>query len=383
MPECIRCGIPLPENAVYCHMCGKKQQAQPRKRKKRSHANGLGTVYKRGRSWYCERTFGYELVDGKARRVYARKGGFKTSGEATAYLPQLEPRHVIVNPEITFKALYEQWLPGHEEKVSHSTINCYKAAFKYFEPIYYVRFSALKTASLQQCLDNCGQGKRTRQNMKALGTLLYKYAMQNDVVSKDYASFLEVSGATEAPREAFTTQQVAQMFSQLEAVPDLRYVIVLCYTGFRLGEFLSLKVTDYHEESLPNGESIGYLIGGSKTEAGRNRAVTISPAIAPIVAAFRNGRSDGYLFSPNGKKLQDGFFREKIYYSALAAAGLPRYVPHCCRHTFYTLMKNTDAPLADKMALAGHANAKMAVHYTHADLQSRAHVTDQLSRPTG
>lgn len=67
-----------------------KSRQLPRKRKSRSHANGMGTVFKRGKSWYCEKTMGWRLrEDGTRQRIIVRKGGFKTSADAWAYLPQL------------------------------------------------------------------------------------------------------------------------------------------------------------------------------------------------------------------------------------------------------------------------------------------------------
>lgn len=51
--NCVKCKAALPEGAIYCPMCGKKQV--PEKRKALKRANGTGTVYKlqgrRKRPW--------------------------------------------------------------------------------------------------------------------------------------------------------------------------------------------------------------------------------------------------------------------------------------------------------------------------------------------
>ena len=80
MKKCIKCGVELPEEAVFCHICGKKQTSTARKSSKRS--NGAGTVYKRGNTWQVEITKGYKAEDGKTQRVRAYKGGFRTKKEA-------------------------------------------------------------------------------------------------------------------------------------------------------------------------------------------------------------------------------------------------------------------------------------------------------------
>ena len=43
----------------------------------------MGSVYKRGKSWYAERTLGYRVDDdGKMRRQMIKKGGFPTKKAA-------------------------------------------------------------------------------------------------------------------------------------------------------------------------------------------------------------------------------------------------------------------------------------------------------------
>ena len=54
------------------------------------------------------------------------------------------------------------------------------------------------------------------------------------------------------------------------------------------------------------------------------------------------------------------------------------YTPHCCRHTFATLMKNVPAPPTDKQKLIGHAKFEMTAHYTHTDIESLKFITDNL-----
>lgn len=71
MANCIKCKAALPDGALFCPICGKKQASVDRKATKRG--NGTGTVYKRGSSWVAEITKGYREEDGKLTRVKAKK----------------------------------------------------------------------------------------------------------------------------------------------------------------------------------------------------------------------------------------------------------------------------------------------------------------------
>lgn len=375
----MKCGADLPEGAAYCPYCGKAQNPT---RKQTKRGNGTGSVYQLpNKKWRAEITLGYEIDKqaGKLKRIRRSKDGFRTKKEALEYLPQLRQKPVVVDKGITFKGLYERWLPGREEKVqagelSNDTLNCYRAAFKHFEPIWYAKVSELKTAALQECLNTCGKGRRTQENMKALGTQLYRFAAKDDLVDRNYAELLEVGGTKQSPREPFTEDELAVMWDMYKEIPYLDQVLILCYTGFRIDELLSLTGADLHKE-VTDGQTWWYFIGGEKTSAGKERMVAISPKILPLVLPYRK---PGYLFSEDGQKVTPERFRKRCYYPALDAAGLPRRVPHCCRHTYATLMKNVEVSDADKIASIGHTSKYMTQKYTHADKRSQKKLADAL-----
>jgi integrase len=140
----------------------------------------------------------------------------------------------------------------------------------------------------------------------------------------------------------------------------------------RLSEMLGAMTENYNPKE-------GYFITGVKTDAGKDRTITISPKIRPFFADFGQGK---HLFTDLSAKK----FRSSIYYPALQALDMDVldddgdhiYTPHCCRHTFATLMKNVPAPPTDKQKLIGHAKFEMTAHYTHTDIESLKKITDNL-----
>ena len=367
---CKKCKKEIPDKSKFCNLCGAKQI---RERNTRKRGNGQGTVYKgQDGKWIAECTIGYDAEDGKLSRKMKRKKGFATKNEALEYLPNLKIELPQQDMNVKFKDLYKKWLDGHTEKVTQSTINCYKSAYKYFTSLYYVEVAKIKTEHLQKCVDQCPHGKRTKENMKALGTSLWKYAMQLDIVDRNYAEYIYIKKEETAEKTVFTKNQLDTMWNNLDTVPDIKYVLLLCYTGMRLSELLVAQTADYNKEEC-------YFITGVKTEAGKNRVITISPKIQPFFEDF--GKGEKLFTDVSAKK-----FRTAIYYPALEALGMDekdengdhKYNPHCCRHTFATLMKNVDAPPTDKQKLIGHTKFEMTAHYTHTDLDSLRKITDNL-----
>lgn len=373
--NCIKCAAELPEGAIFCPMCGKKQITTSQKRTKRG--NGTGTVYKRGDKWVAEVTKGYRDDNGTSRRVCAKKCGFRTKKEALEYIPTLKGQQKR-EKDITWSQLYQIWLPTH--RAGKSTIACYKSASKYFAPVEFWKLRDIEIDDLQDCLDECPRGKRTRENMKALCGLMYKYAVPRDYAKLNLAQYLIVGGETRKERSGFSTEQIEKLRKASGAIPYADYIYCMCYLGFRPSEFLTLDVKDYDPKEKT-------LTGGAKTDAGKNRTVTISPKIQPIIDRLVNGRESGGLFCDDeGNTFRYDKFRDTAFYPALELAGIENpivggkhtYTPHSCRHTFATLMKNVQAPEKDKMKLIGHASPEMLRYYQDVNINDLKAITDAI-----
>lgn len=379
---CIKCKADLPEGSLYCNLCGKKQSCKKQKRTK-SRGNGTGSVYQlANKKWRAIRVLAYETkVDGTLKKITKSRSDFDTKKAALEYLPLLSAtarkpsKNLLKNP--TFKQIYDMWLPIHQQDVGKSTINCYKAAFKYYEPIWYIKFDEIGIDDLQECLDDCPHGKRTRQNMKALGTLLYKYAIPRGYVPErlNFAEYIKIRACGDiGSREAFTDLEIELIKNSLDTIPYADYIYCMIYTGFRPHEFLTLDASIYNPEER-------CFIGGGKTEAGTNRSVTVSPKIRAIVDRLTQNKTSGPIFCDptTGKVISDKYFREACFYPALAACGISRKLtPYCCRHTFASLMDRVDGTDKQKLELMGHTSEKMLRHYQHVRYEDLRQITDRI-----
>lgn len=382
--NCIKCGVELMEGSMFCHVCGKKQL---RESKKKARGNGQGSVFKLPNGKYkAVVTVGYYINAEGVRRRKTHSQVFPTKKEAIAALPRLLNEPVKKQKKtITFKELYDKWLPTH--KAGKSTMDCYKAAVKHFEPVWFYPMADLDVDDLQECLDNCGKGKRTQENMKALCGLIYKYGIPRQAVpdNLNLAQFIVVGGDKGAHRESFDDIQIEKIRQQIGKKQYADYAYCLIYLGFRPGEFLTLDVSRYNAAKK-------CFVGGFKTAAGTNRIVTISPKIQPYITAIIGSRTEGPVFCDQAGDAWDlKEFTEKAFYPVLEAAGIDnpmvevgggvqrhKYTPHSCRHTFATLMKNINAPSKDKLALIGHTSEEMLRYYQDVDISGLERITNLL-----
>lgn len=382
--KCTRCGTELSDIMTYCWACGKNQKAE---RTAKQRGNGQGTVYKLKNGKYrAVVTVGYYVDEvGKMHRK-TRSKNFPLKKDAIAALPNLAAESEKKQKKtITFQQLYEKWAPTHS--AGKSTMDCYKAAMKHFRPVWLMSMQDIDIDDLQDCVDSCGKGKRTQQNMKALCGLLYKYGIPRQCIPENLnlAQFLRVSGEGAAHRESFTDVQIEMIRRQIGKMPMAEYVYCLIYLGFRPSEFLSLDCSQYDAGR-------GCFVGGAKTPAGIDRVVTISPKIQPYIDQIFSGRTNGAFFCDrNGQAYNLRAFTDSVFYPVLEAAGIDnpiveiaggvkrhKYSPHSCRHTFTTLMKRVNAPSKDKLELIGHTSEEMLRYYQDVDISDLRKITDVL-----
>lgn len=377
--NCRKCKKEIPENSAFCLFCGAKQKEAEKAPK--SRGNGTGTAYKRGKTWIAVITLGYvKDADGKTHRQYRSKGGFKTKRDAINYLPTLKAAPRRKPKTATFAQIYASWLPTH--RAGKSTIDCYKAAYKYFEPVYCLDIADIDIDDLQDCIDECSKGRRTKENMKALCGLLYKFAIPRHYVTLNMGQYLTVSGDS-GTKNALPDDAIPKLEKHVDDVFGASLVLCQCYLGFRPAEFVALDASNYNQAERA-------FIGGAKTEAGTNRTVTVSPKIQSYIDAAVKDKIGGAVFTDEeGKQFTTARYRD-LFYDVLDKCGIENpiterdgkkfyaYTPHSCRHTFATLMKRVDGADRDKLALIGHTSDEMLRHYQDVNYADLRKITDAL-----
>ena len=355
----------------------------------KNRGNGQGTAYKVKAGCYkAIATVGYKDGD-LSKPVRRTKSGFKTKAEALAYIPELRKSAAVQVRNITLAQAYEKWFPTL--KCSQSTKWNYQGGFKVFSDVKDIFFADQEIDELQACIDNCGKGKRTQQVAKVALGLIYKWAIPRGYVSDNLnlAQYLRVNDSEKKEKRGLSETDLLKIKKSIGTIPYAEYVYCHCYLGFRPSAFLSLKVADYHVVAGRDGIKIEYFVGGIKTEAGKNRIVTVSPKIHEYIERLVQNAKGGYVFGTGGEQLTLSAYRD-IFYDVLARSGVDnpeserdgvRYkalTPHSCRHTFATLMKSVPAPDKDKLELMGHTSTQMLMYYEDVNPADLKKITDKI-----
>jgi len=348
----------------------RKKTEEKKKRDDFKRPNGYGTYYKlpgnRRRPWIAIATTGWEIIDGKLRQLRQIIGYFEDDKKAEHALESHRFNPIPPKADITLGELYEEWSSGKYQYISKQTVDNYKAAWKYLSKYKNAKVKELRTAHLQSIIDKCFREKKSRstlEKIRIVSVSLFNYAIENDILSKNYADFIRLPKAEKIEKNRFTDLEIKKMIA---AAPDNEWVatiLIMIYSGMRISEMLGLTKFNVDLER-------GIITGGVKTEAGKNRVIPIHPKIMQYVKQWYNKNGEALICNDKGKALSAKRYRENFYYPALEAARVRKLVPHICRHTFGSLMAEARIDPVHIQKLIGHADyATTANIYTHLEIE--------------
>lgn len=361
---CKYCKTDINDDSIFCQHCGKKQSTEIKKQNVKSRGNGTGTAFKLpSGKWRVEVTLGYD--EKCHRRIYKTKSGFKTKKEALEYIPTL--KNIQNQPiNVKFNKVYQEWSARKYLKLSQSKITAYKIAYNKCKPLEYMIMSDIRTRDIQAVVDADKAGYYPKRDIKTLCNLMFKYAIQEDYALKNYAVFVELPPVPKSTREAFSKNEIKNIWNDYNEGNEFTgYILILIYTGIRLGELQNIKKEHIFLDK-------NYIIGGIKTEAGKNREIIIHPEVKPIVEIIYSDRKIKLL-----EMSEDNFYEK--YYETLERAGTRRLTPHCCRHTCVTLMVETGLPPEIIKSIVGHEDYQTTLEYTHISLDEKIKAMNNIN----
>ena len=111
------------------------------------------------------------------------------------------------------------------------------------------------------------------------------------------------------------------------------------------------------------------------------RTIPIPEQFCPYVRYLREHSGTPYVWTcPGGNPLYGvGSFRRR-FYTALKNVGQVRKLsPHCCRHTYVTMLQANGVPMETIAALTGHSDVKTTEGYLHQSADTLAKAVEVLN----
>lgn len=305
----------------------------------------------------------YDEKTGRQKQKYATLGYYPNRKAAMIALAKYnESPYDLDKNKITFAEMYAKWSATAYTEIGKTAVNSYSAAFKKLAPLHDRKMRELKKNELQDVMDALsGYSESTQNNAKIVMAGVFSYCMENDLIDKDYSKFVKTKppkGKTEIhfPYEA---NEIKLLWDNLDLAVPVRYsakdirnefpvdtILMMIYTGVRPSELLNMK-----KENVNLKER--YMIGGLKTEAGKERVIPIHEKIYPLIKARYDVAGEWLIPYKGDKPAALTQYRNFLFNPIMDKLQLS-HLPHDGRHTFATFADNYDLKEYIVKLIMGH-----------------------------
>ena len=195
-------------------------------------------------------------------------------------------------------------------------------------------------------------------------------AIKNDIVDKNYAALVTLPQKVKSEiHKPFTPVEIFRLWELADTDRDARVLLVYIYTGMRPGEIQSIKLKDVHLKER-------YMIGGSKTAAGKNRIIPLADAIMPFIKEWYKISSfqrNEYLLPKDTPK------HLLIAIRTYLNKHFPGHLPHDGRHTCASLLIHIGISEATTKTILGHRHSDVTNQvYIHKDVSELVEAVNKL-----
>ena len=369
---CPECQLQVSDKAISCPHCGyplKPDRVRSAPRKRMRLPNGFGQItqiktQKLRKPYRAMITVGKDDYGKPICKLLQPVAYFETYNEAYTALVEYHKNPYELDTGTTMQELYDRFSESYLKQ--GKSMKWLKASWNYCGAIKNMKVSDVRIRHLKTCIEE-GRNKdgnlptyNSKITMKSLFNLMFDYAQEYELCDKNYARLFKLDHE-ESDKEAGShmdfTKEEMKAFWEHQDLPCIDMILVQCYSGWRPGELVDLKLENINLEE-------GFMTGGKKTASGRNRIVPIHSKIEPIIrSCYAKALQEGaeYLFYRYDNRVKaylngvNYVQYSAMFDNAMAKLNLSRdHRPHDCRVQFATMAKRAGMDEYALKRIMGH-----------------------------
>ena len=367
---CKKCAREIPGDAVCCCYCGTRLTAPVKKR--RTHGNGGGSVYRYRGTWCAQVTASIDYAppltpDGlpRMKRTYLTKCGFATAKEARAYLPTLQER--AKKPADTARhiptigELYAAYSTTAMTRIGASTRGAYATAWRLrVEPaLADVPIDRLSVSMIDEIVAPLTYD--TAHDVKDLLSVLARRAMADNLILSNPTQYVTLPEHTAARVEPWLDAEVESLWGAWLHGGDriAASCLLMIYTGMMPGELFQLdrSMIDYDAHTITGC--------GLKTQKRKQAPIILPDFVIPVLRYLSESSTSraGRVLGLNKDRFYSDF---KALKERLGIRDVVR--PYSGRHSTHVQLAQRKIPPALIVEIMRHKDYRTALeHYNQQD----------------
>ena len=357
LTKCPECELPVSDKAITCPHCGlplAKQTLVVKNMNKRMRLpNGFGQITEI-KDIRLRNKFRVLVTVGKTDtgkpvcKPLKPNAYFKTYNDAYMALVEYNKNPYDFDKAMILTELYESWSNEYFKTLnSDSSKRTIKSAWNKSTALYNMNVRDIRARHIKGVMDTV-ESENIRNRVKSMFNLMFDYAVENEIVEKNYArDFTTEDASVKNPHSSFTTEELTLLWNTKEYLSKI--ILIQCYMGWRPQEICLIRTEDVNINDWT-------IVGGIKTDAGRNRQVPICDKIRNIIIEVlklaKKEHSDT-LFQIDGNPVSyDAYY--KMFKKFTNSLNM-NHKPHDPRKTFATMCKNSKVDEYAIKYMIGHA----------------------------
>ena len=302
-----------------------------------------------------------EFLKGRIVRSMMRKEEGDREEERSPKVGQEASRALGQPDSRTFAQVYESFYahkfgPHAARTLSEETRKAYDYAFRKLAPVRERRLDEVDIDTLEALVNRlaaCGYSKTSVSRVVTLIHQLYRYAHARGYCRSDHGLCVEMPATREeVHHQDFTDGELRRIWEVYRKGSGAdreiaRMILIMCYSGFRIGEYETLRVEA--------GLETPYFQGGMKTAAGRGRVVPIHEGILQLVKEISQNGKYSFLCGKSAGRFRKEMKRFLVRIGVDDLDACRHHTPHSTRHTFSRLCESYGVSEADRKRMMGHS----------------------------
>lgn len=385
---CKYCHTKLPQGAIYCHRCGKRQCARvTRRHARRPQSQGSITKLSGHKNQYWARLPADYSTGVAVRKSLGCYPTYKAAAEAINMAIGNTKSLQTASPT-TLADIYQHFtLSQYYNALSSSAQRSHRTAWKHLSCIANISITSINMDTLQQPIDalHCAGRKRaTLAKVRNLCSLLCREAIGLGILNTNYGHYIQLPKEDSASAKPFDLTALQSIWAVADTGDTVAMsTLLMIYTGMRPNELLSIEISTH----LHTSDTYQYVQIGSKTRAGSNRIIPIPAILKPIISALIGNRTAGPLISaPKGGHYRVDTWRSRCFHPLMDRLSLVGYTPYSCRHTYANLQKRRHISPEIMRLIMGHEDYATTVERYHTttddDIIRICSAVNGIMRPT-
>ena len=365
-------------------------------------ANGEGSIKQLPSGQWCAQVMDGRRLDGSRNMVYF-KGTSKREvvGQIREYWKR---RELGAAPDynVVFSEWADIWYQDYRYQVQPSTYSSYRYTLQilkdYFGKKKVQQIKPLEINSFYDYMGQAGYSQSYLTKCRSMLIQIFDAAEANEITATNPARKTKIKrvvpgmqpARTVHDKDAFTYQELHYLAKRLRDDLLGNSILLMIGTGLRTQEVLALTPEDIGADgSYINVNKAIKMVGGvptlgpPKSERGR-RIVPVPTDYRKHAIYLRYFGGRPYIWTSKRESgLYDtGVFRKQYYKALREIPEVRKLSPHCCRHTYISMLENRGIPMEQIARLAGHSRISTTDGYLHVDTETLAATVEVLNEST-